>query len=63
MSRYLNLADRFGATVPGKPTLGRVPAEHLDIPREDIAILRELGAKKHAYAWRRGGSSGGRPMT
>ena len=50
MSRYLNLADRFGATVPGKPTLGRVPAEQLDIPREDIAILRELGAKKHAYA-------------
>ena len=50
MSRYLNLADRFGMTVPGKPVLGRLPAEQLNIPREDIAILRALGEKKHRYA-------------
>jgi len=50
MSRYLNLADRFGATVPGIPVLGCLPAEQLDIPQADIAILRALAAKKHRYA-------------
>lgn len=50
MSRYLNLADRFGTTVPGKPVLGRLPDKELDIPKADIAILRALGEKKHRYA-------------
>jgi hypothetical protein len=50
MSRYLNLSDRFGATVAGKPVFGRLPAEELNIPKEDIAVLRALGEKKHRYA-------------
>ncbi len=50
MSRYLNLADRFGTTVAGKPALGRVSPDTLRIPAEDRGILRALAQKKHEYA-------------
>lgn len=50
MSRYLNLADRFGMTVPGRPALGRLPQDQLIIPPEDVAVLRELALRKHEYA-------------
>lgn len=50
MSRYLNLADRFGTTLQSMDDLGRLPADALHIPAEDVEILRELGRKKHEYA-------------
>ena len=50
MSRYLNLADRFGSTLHSEEDLGRLPADDLNISREDMEILRSLGKKKHAYA-------------
>lgn len=50
MSRYLNLADRFGITLRHTPILGRLPADQLAIPAQDIAVLRDLGRKKHVYA-------------
>ncbi|MEG1525015.1 MAG: hypothetical protein RRZ24_02755 [Clostridia bacterium] len=50
MSRYLNLSDRFGLTVAGKPELGRLPEDALNIPAEDKKILRMLAQKKHEYA-------------
>lgn len=48
MSRYLNLADRFGSTLHSEEDLGRLPADDLNISREDMEILRSLGKKKHA---------------
>ena len=50
MSRYLNLADRFGTTLRSVEDLGRLPADQLAIGPEDRAILRELARKKHEYA-------------
>lgn len=50
MSRYLNLADRFGSTLHSEADLGRLPADDLKISREDVKILRSLGKKKHEYA-------------
>lgn len=50
MSRYLNLADRFGSTLNSIDDLGRLPSERLVISEEDRKILRELAAKKHIYA-------------
>ena len=50
MSRYLNLADRFGTTLRSPDDLGRLPADQLVISAEDRRILRELAAKKHIYA-------------
>ena len=50
MSRYLNLADRFGTTLNSMDDLGRLPADALNIPAADVEVLRELGRKKHEYA-------------
>ncbi len=50
MSRYLNLADRFGQTVSGEPELGPLPQDALAIPEEDRRVLRALAEKKHALA-------------
>lgn len=50
MSRYLNLADRFGTTLNSIDDLGPLPADLLNIPDADIAVLRALGRKKHEYA-------------
>lgn len=50
MSRYLNLADRFGSTLQSMDDLGRLSADALVIGSEDRAILRELARKKHEYA-------------
>ena len=40
MSRYLNLADRFGTTLNSLDDLGRLPADKLVISAEDRAILQ-----------------------
>jgi hypothetical protein len=50
MSRYLNLADRFGITLQPGEAPGRLPEDALALPPEDLRILRELGRKKHEYA-------------
>ncbi len=50
MSRYLNLADRFGTTLNSMDDLGRLPEDAMNIPAEDVEILRALGRKKHEYA-------------
>lgn len=50
MSRYLNLADRFGTTLNSVDDLGRLPADQLVIGPEDRAILQGLARKKHEYA-------------
>ena len=50
MSRYLNLADRFGTTLTDPALLGRLPADQLAVGPADRAILRELARKKHEYA-------------
>jgi len=50
MSRYLNLADRFGTTLNSLDDLGRLPEDAMNIPAEDVEILRALGRKKHEYA-------------
>lgn len=50
MSRYLNLADRFGTTLQSPDQLGRLPADQLAIGPEDRAVLQGLARKKHEYA-------------
>ena len=50
MSRYLNLADRFGSTLNSMDDLGRLPEDEMAIPKEDVEILRELGRRKHECA-------------
>lgn len=52
MSRYLNLADRFGITRAEGEPIGRVNPDTLKLPREDVAVLQELGRKKAEYAAR-----------
>lgn len=48
MSRYLNLADRFGITRAEGEPIGRVNPDNLKLPREDVAVLQELGRKKQS---------------
>lgn len=50
MSRYLNLADRFGSTLNSMDDLGRLPEDEMAIPKEDVEVLRELGRRKHECA-------------
>lgn len=48
MSKYLDIRDRFGEDLTAEVTFGRI--KDFKIPREDRAILRELGKKKTEIA-------------